>query len=127
MRKERSEVFLKKYEVVAHLSLETTNVQEYQMYNEFLEESYGVWYDYPALAYFGWRALLKKAFKIPYPAKNMWEDRGAALCPEILYLLSRVYYRYTWKRILPPGLDLAMVSPIGAFNYISQAKTKLKI
>lgn len=70
-------------------------------------------YDYGAFAYFCWRAILKKVFKIPMPAKNKWAKTGAYLCDE-------VYMSLVDAGVLPDlGIDIAISSPHDVYEKVS--------
>lgn len=73
-----------------------------------LMENYaGSDYDYSAIYYFAYRALLRKFFKIPLPAENLWEDNKEPLCTGIATLLHQIHPE--WFSDSP--VDFDMVSP----------------
>lgn len=81
-------------------------------------------YDYPAIIYFGWRALLNKTFKIPYPKLNDWQEDEGFLCTEIIYLLANALAVEAGIMILPDDHDLAITRPWEVINLIAERLKK---
>jgi hypothetical protein len=47
---------------------------------DIMDRYSGTDYDYSAFAYFSWRVILKKLFKIPFPTRNKLGKRKPPLC-----------------------------------------------
>lgn len=84
-------------------------------------------YDYPAMIYFVWRAILKKFFNIPFPAINELGAQSFNLCTEAIYVAADAYGCVTGVNILPATIDLAMITPKDAFYEISKYKQEINL
>jgi hypothetical protein len=62
----------------------------------------GKHYDFLAFIYFGWRVILKKFFKVPFPSTNAWNKPSSFLCTEFVGVLT--------------GEDNSMISPEMLYN-----------
>ena len=80
--------------------------QEEAIYQSILNQYDGSSYDFGAFIYFGWRALLRKAFKKEMPQNNPWGNKNHFLCDEIIQLLPVEFIGQELKKA-----DLAMKSP----------------
>lgn len=98
------------HELDVKLPVETEN----KVWDVVVDKYDGKPYDYGAFVYFAWRAILKKIFKIPMPAKNKLEKSGTYLCDE-------VYQALVDAGALPDlGIDIAMSSPHDVFVKLSE-------
>lgn len=115
--------YLNKYSVVGEVDFKFPIDIETNMCRDFKIMSYGTWYDYPALAYFSWRGLLRKLFKIPLPKKNKWNEARQALCTEALGTLAHIVKQHTGRSLLPMNTDLSIQTPDTVFKLLrSSAK-----
>lgn len=57
--------------------------KEERIYKSILKSESGLAYDYAALLWWGWRALLKKFFWVPLPETNAWQSGARRLCTGI--------------------------------------------
>ncbi len=84
-------------------------------------------YDYPAMIYFAWRAVLKKFFGRPLPMINELGQVSFNLCTEALYIASESYGMVTGQNIIPATIDLSMITPKDAFDEISKYKKDMNL
>jgi hypothetical protein len=98
-----------------HRSLEISFPETLQQAATELFESYVSphdGYDYPALAFFAFRAMLKKLLRVPFPKTNRLQVIESFLCTEIVYLVAQVHAELVGDALLlEVGDDLAMHSP----------------
>ncbi len=81
-------------------------------------------YDYGAIIYFGWCALMHKLFNRPYPRLNDWNEDEGFLCTEIIYLLATALAKEAAIMILPDNHDLAITKPWETINLIAERLKK---
>jgi hypothetical protein len=93
--------------------------KEEAIYQEILDREDGKSYDYGAFAYFAWRALLKKLFRIPLPKENSWDSIDQDICTE-----SAKYLQYVIPEEIPA--DLAMLSPYQLALILAAQRPKLQ-
>jgi hypothetical protein len=99
--------FLKKYEIVHALEyrqamdLET----EEAAYKAILDEEANRDYDYPAMGWWAWRALLKKIFNIPISKTNNWQSARKRLCTGIFPAVCKAL------KVTLTQFDAEMVKP----------------
>lgn len=80
--------------------------------SQILERYAGTEYDYNAIYYFGYRALLRKLFQIPLPKENLWSDDDEPLCTGVATLLHERHPE--WFSRSPKDFD--MVSPFMLYD-----------
>lgn len=114
-----------KYTIVHSLELYSTHVEECDMQDMFYDRHRGIRYDWPAFAYFTWRAVLRKFFDIPLPKENRWARQDMNLCTEALYLAADVFAEVTGFSLVPEGVDLAMITPEDAYVKMSQTVRRI--
>lgn len=93
-------------DIVYNIEMSLSLQEEELIYLNILNKYTGKPYDFKALFYFAYRALLLKLFNKGLPTKNEWEDSGALLCTELAGVLP--------SSILPNSVsqeDLAIISP----------------
>lgn len=98
--------FDRTHETIFEHELKLPLEQEEAIYQGILDQYDGASYDFGAFIYFGWRALLRKAFKKEMPQKNPWGNKNHFLCDEIIQLLPVEFIGQELKEA-----DLAMRSP----------------
>lgn len=107
--------FLEHYEIVHALEFKGP-VDEDAVYQAILNEDGDLPYDYPALMWFGWRALLAKIGFAPIGGFNRWQDDQARLCtgiaPTVLKALGIK---------LPDGLDAELTPPHELYRILSES------
>lgn len=99
--------FRKENEVV--YELHSGVLPEKETVQDLLDAHAGSGYDYWAFAYFGWRALLRKFFGIPFPRENKWARRHAFLCTE-------------WLTVLYGQQERAMITPYQLLKELSDGR-----
>jgi hypothetical protein len=62
---------------------------EEEMYRAVLRTEYRRAYDWPAIAWWAWRALLRKVLKIPLPQRNQWQNPHWRICTGIAPAVMR--------------------------------------
>ena len=91
------------------IELGADNIPERETVQALLDAHAGSGYDYWAFAYFGWRALLRKCFGIPFPRENKWARRHAFLCTE-------------WLSVLIFRQERAMITPYELLKELSDGR-----
>ena len=95
---------------------ENLQAQAVAKFESYLSPHYR--YDYPALGFFAFRALLRRTLRIPFPKTNRMQLIDSFLCTEVVYLVAQVYAEMSGKLILQPDDDLAMLSPWAVYHII---------
>lgn len=113
--------FFQIYEVVDEVNLPLSMRQEKDAHI-YMREVSGTTnsYDYPALAYFAFRATLHKFFGTRYPLVNRWQTTEGYICTEVAYPVAEIYAELTGKMILPDDRDLAMVTPYQLLQHVKR-------
>jgi hypothetical protein len=97
------------FEIERGLALEG----EEAVYQAILDVQTGRGYDYGALGYFTYRALLKRLAGVPLPTQNQWQTAAKLLCTEIAQVLP--------DAVVPAALkqkDLSIVSPYQLYQWL---------
>jgi hypothetical protein len=98
--------FLESHEIVFQMDFANATLEDQEgVYQSIVTKFDGKPYDYKAFIYFGWRGLLWRLFKKPFPAKNAW-NTGGYLCTEMAEVLP--------DSIVPKEIkekDISMMSP----------------
>jgi hypothetical protein len=103
-----------KTHIIAHAlapKVSFTLGQEESLYRAVVKMGYGCGYDYGALAFFGWRYLLKAWSGRPLPARNLWGKPNAYLCTGMAKALANPVFDVLKLSDLRAIPDLEMVSP----------------
>lgn len=103
--------FKNDYEVVASVTIPTTEIQEKYIENYLKRSSTYQKYDYMALCYFAFRAALHKFLGISMPTQNTLNVPDNDLCTELAYLAAEGLVKAGGPMILPEGRDLAITTP----------------
>jgi hypothetical protein len=103
--------FLESATIVHSLTFPMGIEEESTLFSSMAELTEGSPYDFTAFAYFMWRGLLWRIFKVPFPKKNPWAEKGDFLCTEIAEILP--------LSIRPADEDFGMISPELLFNQLS--------
>jgi hypothetical protein len=74
-------------------------------------------YDYGAFIYFGYRAALKKLFRVKMPQTG-FDDRDRFICTEVIYALAETYSELTKDFALFWSGSLSITTPLGAVQYL---------
>jgi hypothetical protein len=98
--------FKKKVDIVFEKEYSMSLEQEEAIYQKIIDKEDGKYYDFRAFAYFAWRALLRKFFKIPLPSENKWQSVSADMCVEAIRYLDGIILVD-----LPEDKALAMITP----------------
>lgn len=104
--------FLRKYKVVHALTPKKplALADEERVYKAILDTEAGLGYDWPAMAWWAWRATLKKTAGVPIGPNNHWQSRGKRLCtgvaPAVLKALA----------VDLPAVDYEMIPPHELFR-----------
>ncbi len=109
--------FKKHCEIVYEIEYPMTLEQEEAVYQSILTTYDDHGYDYGALFYFGYRALLFRIFGIALPKKNEWAQSDKFLCTELVGTLP--------DYILPLSVkteDLSLTSPYKLYLQLEAAK-----
>jgi len=61
---------------------------------DLVEEYWGKKYDWPGIAYFGWRFFLHIVFKLSFPKENAWQSDDKYFCNELGGKIAE-YTRYS--------------------------------
>lgn len=105
--------FMKEYRIVHAIGLPMISVlQERDLYIDYLKKYSGQVYDYPAMAYWIYRATLLKAFNVGLPRHNPLAVDHANLCTELLKPVCNLLN-------ISLGYDFEMVSPHQAYKIIN--------
>lgn len=72
--------FKKSCTIVYEIDLPLSADKEDQVWQAMCDSTDGDGYDYPAFAYFCWRAVLLRLFKIPLPSRNKWGKSNEYIC-----------------------------------------------
>lgn len=110
------ENYMAKRSIVDVIVYDMSLDQEEAVFQALLKETSEDEYDYPGFAYFCWRALLYKFFKIGLPKKNSWGDAKMQLCTEMISRLPE------WLTNIPQGVDLGITTPDMAMELLREAK-----
>lgn len=113
--------FFAGYEVVRELDAgltveESTWVQLHLMANYAWKH-----YDYRALAYFAYRAALRRFLGIPLPNRNTWQVEDAYLCVGLLVGFSEAWARLRGQEIIPIERTWEMMSPDDCWRLLKDA------
>lgn len=112
--------FVKNCDIVHSIEIPLSLEAEEAVYKNLLNTYDDKPYDFGALFYFGYRALLKKFFGVPLPQRNEWAKADNFLCTEIAGVLP--------ESVMPKlPRDLAITSPYTLYLRITESKPKDKV
>lgn len=105
----------KKCEIVHKMEFNLSLEHEEAIYRSLMDNFDHVPYDFKAFAYFAYRALLRKFFKIAIPVRSPFDGKGF-LCLEIAKYIP-------WEKINPKlialkHLDFSITSPSKLYKYM---------
>ncbi len=112
--------FLKKNRIVHCLKFRNPPAleKEEQLWKSIVSEFYGQPYDYRALAFWAWRAILYRVTGNGFPERNYWGVKGHNLCTAIALGLEKAWpERFSFK-----GSDNEMISPHSLYNNLSKSQ-----
>ena len=103
--------FMKHHSVVLWRSYDLSLEEEEAIYRDILDKYDDFSYDWSGAAYFGFRALLNKLFKIPLPKSNPSKSKSGLLCVTLIEKLP--------SRFLKRSLDFSIVAPEQIFEVLA--------
>lgn len=110
------ENYMKKVTIVDSIDYQNLGLEgEEAIFQGLLKETSEQPYDYPGFAYFTWRAMLYKLFKIPLPKKNKWGKAEMHICTEMIGRLP------VWLTMVPKDIDLGITTPDMAMQILKEA------
>lgn len=86
-------------------------LQQETFFRAIITRFHGQAYDYPAFAFFAWRAFLYRCFGVPFPARNHWGSDQGLLCTGVGAALRDPVFDVLKLSDLRTIPDLEMVSP----------------
>lgn len=107
--------FQKTNTIVYSLDIKLSKQAEELIYEKLLVQYDGVYYDFGALFYFFYQALLHKYFGTPWPDKNAWQKPENFLCDGLLTTLDRDMPPWFIEAISSLG-DIEMKSPYAVYQ-----------
>lgn len=114
------EEFWAAYEFVRGVRI-TGNDTDGDGISDLLDEVCGVRrYDYGALAYFAYRAALKKFFGRPMPTRSEWDDQDRDLCVELLYAFFEAYAKIVGKTVTLSGKAFGVMTPLACVAFTQE-------
>ena len=110
--------FDKHFEVVHALEFKTKLAvcDEETIYQRLLQLYSGKRYDYPALAWWTWRALLNRLFGVPIGVKNRWSVEGMLLCTAVAGGIEWIKKYCSEKNV-----DLEMIPPHDLYDLLAES------
>lgn len=113
--------FVKRQQIVHMLApkIPFTLDEEFEIIEPIINDVIGKPYDYKGLIYLGWRVALKKAFKIPLPAYNKWNNKRQYFCVELSEAAKEVFITYFNVDFENVAFDL--LTPSALYNILSQS------
>jgi len=79
--------FKKKSDILFDLDYDLPLEKEEEVWTSLIDHFDQNSYDFGAFAYFIWRGILKKFFKVPFPPTNKWGSSKEFLCTEVIDIL----------------------------------------
>lgn len=104
--------FMDLYETVRGVAVKVTDRQADGIESELRALCGHVRYDYTALAYFAWRAALKRALDLPIPSRSLGDRRDAMLCVEALYGFFEAYAKIVGRTITLRDKAFGVMTPL---------------
>lgn len=111
--------FIKKCEIVYSLQFTLNLEEEERIYLDILNTYDDKPYDYGALFYFAYRAILLRTIRKPLPATNELQNGSKFLCTELAICLP--------DSIVPPSIkteDLSIISPYALYQKIMSLRAQ---
>lgn len=99
--------FLENHEIVYEINVEVQD--EKLLYDSLIEKYEGHKYDVSAFIYFGYRAFLRKYFKIPFPKHNIFNNKHEEICVEI-----------GADALNMKNVDASMITPYGLYLILKE-------
>lgn len=100
------------YDIVSEINIHLNLEQERRVHDIFKASiSPSSFYDYLALGYFTYRAVLHKFLGKDYPRMNAWQEGEGFLCTEVAYLVANALTTELATMVLPENFDYSMVTP----------------
>lgn len=112
--------FAKRYEVVHTIPVGVSLRDEVAIHELVAVYSQEARYDFLALLYFGWRAILNKFLALPYPERNRLEDPQKFMCTEAVYLTLEAYTVVMGHLVLPRRA-ISMMTPKMLYHELREA------
>lgn len=106
--------FLKHNQKVWEIDVPLPLEQEESIYQDLLDEHSDEGYDYWGAIYLGWRGLLYRLFKKPYPTLNKWGSNKRPMCMGVFLRLPK------WLVGVIDERKIEIMSPDQVGEYISE-------
>lgn len=82
LRLDWAKQFREDHNVKAMITVAKPPAEELQVMTDLLDRYYKRGYDWQAVAYLGWRGLLRKLLGVPLPRTNPWDRKYLLYCTE---------------------------------------------